>query len=328
MVTSADLTNGIAIDPENNDSVVVGCGAPPTILSVSPNTGPSAGGTDVTITGTNFTGVTTGVTFGGTAASFTVNSLTQITATTPVHAAGVVDVTVTTGAGTATATAAFTYLPPVTVTAIAPNKGPTAGGTSVVITGTNFAGATAVNFGAVTALFTINTATQITATSPAESVGTVDVTVTTPNGTSATSAADQFTYFAPPIVTSITPINGPIGGGTGVTITGMNFTGATVVKFGTATASFTVNGATQITANSPAGSAGVVDVTVTTPGGASVTTAADHFTYGSTRTWVSSLGSDTNQCTRTAPCLTFAGAIANTIPGGEIDALDPGDSGR
>jgi len=104
VITLADLNSGVAIDPENNDSVVVGCGPAPTITAsgVSPNTGSTSGGTTVTITGTGFTGVTTAVTFGGTAASFTVNSLTQITATTPAHAAGTVDVTVTTGAGTAT----------------------------------------------------------------------------------------------------------------------------------------------------------------------------------------------------------------------------------
>jgi hypothetical protein len=45
------------------------------------------------------------------------------------------------------------------------------------------------------------------------------------------------------------------------------------------------------------------------------------------RTWVSGVGSDSNACTRTAPCLTWAGAMAKTAVGGEIDALDPGDFG-
>jgi hypothetical protein len=48
---------------------------------------------------------------------------------------------------------------------------------------------------------------------------------------------------------------------------------------------------------------------------------------GSARTWVSGVGSDANPCSRTAPCLTFAGALVNTIPGGEIDALDCGGFG-
>jgi hypothetical protein len=46
-----------------------------------------------------------------------------------------------------------------------------------------------------------------------------------------------------------------------------------------------------------------------------------------TRTWVSGVGDDANPCSRTAPCKTWAGSIAKTAPGGEIDALDPGGFG-
>jgi hypothetical protein len=46
-----------------------------------------------------------------------------------------------------------------------------------------------------------------------------------------------------------------------------------------------------------------------------------------TRTWVSGVGDDTNPCSRTMPCKTWAGAIAKTAAGGEIDALDPGGFG-
>jgi hypothetical protein len=46
------------------------------------------------------------------------------------------------------------------------------------------------------------------------------------------------------------------------------------------------------------------------------------------RTWVSGSGNDGSaDCSRSTPCLTFAGAIVKTIVGGEIDALDPGDLG-
>ncbi len=83
----------------------------PTIASLTPTFGPTAGGTVVTITGTNLTGASA-VTFGGTAASFTVNSATSITATTPAHAAGAVNVAVTTPGGTATATNGYTYQAP------------------------------------------------------------------------------------------------------------------------------------------------------------------------------------------------------------------------
>jgi GH25 family lysozyme M1 (1,4-beta-N-acetylmuramidase) len=166
-----------------------------------------------------------------------------------------------------------------TVTSIAPASGPIAGGTGVAITGTNFAAATAVQFGSLNAAsFSINNDSSITATSPAES-GTVDVTVTTPSGTSATSSADQFTYLPAPTVTSISPASGPTSGGTGVTITGSNFTGATAVQFGSVNAaSFTFDNDSSITATSPAES-GTVDVTVTTPSGTSATSSADQFTY-------------------------------------------------
>ena len=114
----------------------------------------------------------------------------------------------------------------------------------MTITGTNFTGATAVKFGttAATELHRQLAPPPITATAPAGTAGTVDVTVTTPGGTSATSAADQFTYAAAPTVTAVSPTSGPAAGGTAVTITGTDFTGATAVDFGTTAAtSFTVN---------------------------------------------------------------------------------------
>ena len=95
--------------------------------------------------------------------------------------------------------AAYVFaVPAPTVTRLSPTSGPTTGGTSVTITGTNFTGVTAVDFGTLAASsFTVNAAgTQIVATSPAESAGTVYVTVTTASGTSTTSSADEFTFTA------------------------------------------------------------------------------------------------------------------------------------
>jgi hypothetical protein len=84
-----------------------------------------------------------------------------------------------------------------TVTGVVPSSGPTAGGTPVTITGTKFTGATAVKFGGNDAAsFTVDSDTQIRATSPAGVASVVDVTVTTANGTSASSANDKFTYAA------------------------------------------------------------------------------------------------------------------------------------
>lgn len=99
------------------------------------------------------------------------------------------------------------------VTAISPTSGPTAGGTSVTVTGSNFSGATAVRFGATGASsFAVNSDTQVVAISPA-GTGSVDVTVTTPGGTSATSPADRFTYVAPAAPTGMAAVDHPADNG-------------------------------------------------------------------------------------------------------------------
>ena len=90
----------------------------------------------------------------------------------------------------------YALQPPPTpaVTAISPNSGPTSGGTSVSVTGTNFASGDTVSFGGTAATsVTVASATSLSATAPAGS-GTVDLTVTGPGGTSATVAADRFTF--------------------------------------------------------------------------------------------------------------------------------------
>lgn len=86
----------------------------PTIASVDPATGTAAGGTSVRITGTNLAGTST-ITFGGAnATNVTVDSATQVTLTTPAHAAGAVDVVLTASGGTVTKTEGYTYQAEVT----------------------------------------------------------------------------------------------------------------------------------------------------------------------------------------------------------------------
>ena len=151
---------------------------------MSPNNGSVAGGTAVTITGTNFaTGAT--VKFGSAAATnvVVVNS-TTITATTPAGSAGAATVTVTNPGGqSGSLTNGFTYIGQPTVSSVSPNNGPTAGGTAVTITGTNFAAGATVTFGsaAATNVVVVNS-TTITATTPAGSAGAVTVTVTNSGG--------------------------------------------------------------------------------------------------------------------------------------------------
>src|SRR5207302_1444560 len=117
---------------------------------------------------------------------------------------------------------------------------------------------------------------------PAQAAGTIDVTVTTPSGTSATGTADHFTFSAAsaPTVTGLTPTSGSTAGGTVMYVSGTNFLGASDVKFGSLPAvSFSVLSATLLTAVAPAQAASVIDITVTTPSGTSATGSADHFTY-------------------------------------------------
>jgi hypothetical protein len=271
------------------DRFTYAAAATPTVTAVSPASGSTGGGLTVTITGTSFTEANA-VSFGGVPVgpgSFTINSDSQITAVVPAQAAGTVDVTVTNSTGTSATSSAdhFTYsaAPLPAVTAVTPTSGSTAGGTVVTITGSGFSGATAVSFGSTAAgSFTVNSDTSITATAPAQAAGTVDITVTTPSGTSTTSSADRFTYTAAPVpsVTSISPTSGSTAGGTGVYISGSNFTGATGVSFSsTAASSFTVLSDTLLFATAPPQGAATVDVKVTTYAGTSSTSMADRFTY-------------------------------------------------
>ncbi|MBI5222058.1 MAG: DUF5011 domain-containing protein [Candidatus Magasanikbacteria bacterium] len=81
---------------------------PPTVTSIVPTSGTTAGGTSVTITGTHFNGATA-VTIGGAEASFSVTSNNTIAATTPAGAAGAKDVAVTTPDGAGALIGGFTY---------------------------------------------------------------------------------------------------------------------------------------------------------------------------------------------------------------------------
>src|SRR5258705_2807922 len=184
----------------------------PTVTSILPVSGPTSGGTIVTISGTGFLSNAT-VKFGGVSATNVSAASTSITATAPAHAAGKVDVIVTnTDSQSATLAQALTYvLPAPTLSSVAPNTGPTSGGTPVTITGTNFQAGATVTFGALAATdVTVVSDTSITARTPlgpASQQLVVDVSVTNPDALKAT-ATGAFTYTVPALaVISITPNN-------------------------------------------------------------------------------------------------------------------------
>ena len=172
-------------------------------------------------------------------------------------------------------------LPAPNISAIVPNSGPAAGGTSVVISGQGFVSGTTVKFGGVPAASTqINSSTTITAITASHSAGTVDVVVTNPDGRIA-SIVGGYIYVAPPTpppgLSTVAPNNGPVSGGTSVVINGQGFVSGATVKFGGVPAtSIQFGGSTTITAVTASHSAGTVDVVVTNPDGQSASMTAGY----------------------------------------------------
>jgi hypothetical protein len=222
------------------------------VSSVSPDVGPTTGGTAVTITGAFFTPTCT-VKFGTvSASSVTFNSSTSLTAIAPAEGPGTVDVTVSTSAGPSPLNTAdqYTYASPPTITGIAPSSGPSSGGTVVILTGTNFTPASTVLFGAGPALgVTFVSATTLTAVAPAGTADTtVDVTVATAGGTSALSAADKYTYYGPfskYLVSVVGPSTVSAGTNFVVTVQAADAAGTPVTSYsGPATVTTTITPAT------------------------------------------------------------------------------------
>lgn len=250
----------------------------PEITSFTPSNGSAL--TSVAITGKFFTGATS-VSFGAVSTTFEVVSATEITAIVPAGS-GQVTISVTTPDGTVTSIDKFTYAP--IISSVSPATGPLGGTNTVIITGTNFigvSGAASVKFGAINASsYTVNSATQITAIAPSNTAGVVNVSVVATGGTATKTSA--YTYVSsPPTITSSSPSSGVLAGGTTVVITGTNFfglAGASAVKFGTKNASsYVVNSPTQITAVTPSGVSGTVNLLITAVDGTATLSSA--FTY-------------------------------------------------
>lgn len=175
-------------------------------LKLSPVSGPTTGGTEVTIIGQNFT-PETAVLFDETA-SPTVNYINSglLTVTTPAHAAGTVDVKFrTNGVITVILPQAFTYiepqvgLPPMEFTSIAPNTGATLGGTRVTIVGSNFEPGMVVLFGGFlgTNVAVVNSSV-LSVDAPAQGAGVVNVVLIRPDGNTLT-LNDAFVYQQSPV---------------------------------------------------------------------------------------------------------------------------------
>ena len=184
--TAGNYTFSISLNDGLNQAgiatytLLVTSSAPPTLTSVAPSSGSTAGATAVTLTGTNLTGATA-VAFGGAAATgFTVNNATTLTATTPAHAAGAVSVVVTTAGGTATLTNGYTYTVPA----------PTVGPVSATVAANSSANPITLSLsgGAATSVAVASAASHGTATASGTSI--------TYTPTAGYSGADSFTYTA------------------------------------------------------------------------------------------------------------------------------------
>ena len=272
-------------------------------VSVSPNNGPTTGGTSVTITGNGFVSGGNVLIGSALATNVSVLSTNQLVALTPPGVAGSVAVTVSDGLGnSATLPAAFTYTtsstttpPPaqgnaLTVAGVTPNVGLASGGTVVTVTGSGFAAGASVLFGLQPGTNVIVTSSsQLTVTTPANSVATgpVNVTVVNPGGVSGALSA-AFTYGASAsgalTIGSVSPTSGSLNGGTTVTINGTGLTSVTSVQFGgTAGTGLTVGSGTMLTVVAPPHAVGPVLVTIVAGSGSS-TSLPNGYVYNSAPT--------------------------------------------
>ncbi|NII52338.1 beta strand repeat-containing protein [Frigoribacterium endophyticum] len=248
----------------------------PAITAIDPTQGPAVGGTTVTLTGTGLDTIT-GVTFDGTPGTVVSVSPdgTQVVVTSPAGT-GVAEVVLTAPAGvTTTAPSPFVYVSPggPAVVSISPTAGPTAGGQTVVVSGTGLAGVTDVTFGGVAATIVgTPTDTRVTVVTPAGVAGPVDVVLDGADG--AAVLEDGYTYLAEPGAASVDPGSGSTTGGDTVTVIGGPFVpGATTVTICgvtiPATAVTVSADGTRLTFVTPACVAGATTIVVTTAGGAS-----------------------------------------------------------
>lgn len=177
------------------------------------------------------------------------------------------------------------------VTGLSPASGLGSGGGTVTITGYRLDTATGVAFGGTPAAFqrtVVGGAPALVATVPPRAAGQVDVTVTNGAGASAPSPASRFTYLPPlPAVTAVSPSTAVIGGGTTVTLTGTNFTGARSVTIAgglTYGHQLQVLSDTSLRFVTPPWRAGTYNVEVTTASGTSTVVGRLTFANGPTMT--------------------------------------------
>jgi len=314
--------------------------APPTILSISPATGPASGGTTMTIGGSDFledpAGILPTVIFcndyvGGDGcapadeADVTVSPKGRtITVKTPAHPPHLVDVAVVAPDGQADYTpVAFTFTEIPTLSDITPDAGPTLGGQSVTVTGTGFQLGVEVYIDGVRCTdVNLVSATSLTCKTPAGSTGTADIVIANPDGGNVT-IDEAYTYLAPPVLSQAVPNLAPEGEtDVETTLTGSNFSPQARVFFDTTEATILTITATTIRVEVPA-LAGSVDIVVRNPDGQEARL-IDGFSY------IPPLPPPTALYITPKTGLTYGGdafkiAGANFLDGALVEFGEPGD---
>ena len=253
----------------------------------------------VTILGTGFTGATQCF-FGAVGVTISLNAAGTSFTCIPPAGSGTVSISITSAFGSSvvgTGVQGYTYMAPPTTSSLGTTMGPVAGGTSVVITGTNFynrqfapnsneafPGVTLpVAFGITASTGgVINSTSSVTVSTPAFATitgGAVTVNLNTPTGTASTLL---YTYIALPTLTNTSfgpaGASGPLGGGTQLRIIGTNLsTTSGVTMAGTKGATLESINASGVTLLSPPSTTeGAKSIVVTTAGG---TASGITFTY-------------------------------------------------
>jgi len=245
---------------------------PPAILSVSPNMGPLAGGTEITIIGTGFLPHDViDILIGEAETHAWSDSSTKIKAKTPQSSAGPKSVAVINPDGQeATLENAFTYNPLPQITRVIPDNGRLSGGTKITIRGRGFLPKAKVlirtgkrSFASASSI-QVMSPVLITAVNPSGEPGPKDVVVRNPDRQEIV-LQDGFTYNPMPKITDVSPNHGPTSGGTKIIIRGTGFLQGAKVIIGKRPGTAQVQDDTTIEAVTPKNPQGVFDVRVINP---------------------------------------------------------------
>ena len=211
----------------------------PTVASVTPGTGDPAGGTAVTLSGTGFNAgarVVIGdrIYVDGLPGGCTVVDSTTITLSTQATMAGDHDVVVIDASGVeGREGAAFDVATPPLIASLFPSVGASAGGTQLLLAGTDFVPGTTVTIdGVLQPNVTVESSTEITIlTAAGVPGGPYVLEMTAPSGHTA-STVFAYASGADPVLATVSPGSGPSAGGTTLTVVGTGFTTDTTVVFG------------------------------------------------------------------------------------------------